>query len=166
MKVDKKANFCIFFLIAILALGLSNFAAAFTGEFVSASFPEINDTDKMIAIDNDNFAPTALNAVYEKKVVVEVNETDNETETNATLEGDSIDVETDTDSNSNTNENANGDRNTNSNTNDNTDTGENANSNTNTNTNTNENENSGWDGSESSLEQAYPKSEYSETDEE
>ena len=84
MKVDKRANFCIFLVIAILALGLSNFAAAFTGDFVSASFPGINETDKMIALDDDNFAPASLNPVYEKKVVEEVNETENETDSNST----------------------------------------------------------------------------------
>ena len=86
MKVDKKANFCIFFLIALLALGLSNFAAAYTGDLVSSAFPSINDTEKMIALDNDNFSPASLNVVYEqKKIVEEVNETDNETE-NYTIE--------------------------------------------------------------------------------
>ena len=81
MKVDRKAKFCIFFVIAILALGLSNFAAAFTGDFVSTSLPGINDTDKMIALDDDNFSPATINAVYEeKKVVEEVNETDNSTD--------------------------------------------------------------------------------------
>ena len=54
LKVDKRANFCIFFVIAILALGLSNFAAAFTGDFVTSSFPGINETDKMIALDNES----------------------------------------------------------------------------------------------------------------
>ena len=90
MKVDKKANFCIFFLIALLALGLSNFAAAYTGDLVSSAFPSINDTEKMIALDNDNFSPASLNAVYEqKKIVEEVNETDNETE-NSTIEESTI----------------------------------------------------------------------------
>ena len=90
MKVDKKANFCIFFLIALIALGLSNFAAAYTGDLVSSAFPSINDTEKMIALDNDNFSPASLNAVYEqKKVVEEVNETDNETE-NSTIEESTI----------------------------------------------------------------------------
>ena len=107
MKVDRKAKFCIFLLIAILALGLSNFAAAFTGDFVSASFPGINDTDKMIALDDDNFAPTSLNAVYEpKKVVEEVNETENETDTNSTIEeddGDDSDNKKPNNQNSNSN---------------------------------------------------------------
>ena len=86
MKVDRKAKFCIFFVIAILALGLSNFAAAFTGDFVSTSLPGINDTDKMIALDDDNFSPATINAVYEeKKVVEEVNETDNSTDSNSTI---------------------------------------------------------------------------------
>lgn len=81
MKVDKRANFLIFLVIAVLALGLSNFAAAFTGDLVMQSFPGINDTDKMIALDDDNFSPTSLNPVYEpKKVVEEVNETDNSTD--------------------------------------------------------------------------------------
>ena len=91
MKVDKRANFCIFFVIAILALGLSNFAAGFTGDFVSASFPGVNDTDKMIALDDDNFAPIGLNAVYEKKVVEEVNETENDTDANSTIDEKVID---------------------------------------------------------------------------
>ena len=112
MKVDRKAKFCIFLVIAILALGLSNFAAAFTGDFVSASFPGINDTDKMIALDNDNFAPTSLNAVYEpKKVVEEVNETDNETDTNSTIEDnaeDDSDKKKTNNQNSNSNSNNNG----------------------------------------------------------
>ena len=112
MKVDRKAKFCIFLVIAILALGLSNFAAAFTGDFVSASFPGINDTDKMIALDDDDFTPTSLNAVYEpKKVVEEVNKTDNETDTNSTIEDnaeDDSDKKKTNNQNSNSNSNNNG----------------------------------------------------------
>ena len=119
LKVDKRANFCIFFVIAILALGLSNFAAAFTGDFVSASLPGINDTDKMIALDDDNFSPATINAVYEeKKVVEEVNETDNSTDSNSTID-------------------------------DNTDDGSNRNNNQNSNSNSNNNENGGGDNSHS-----------------
>ena len=119
LKVDKRANFCIFFVIAILALGLSNFAAAFTGDFVSASLPGINDTDKMIALDDDNFSPATINAVYEeKKVVEEVNETDNSTDSNSTID-------------------------------DNADDGSNRNNNQNSNSNSNNNENGGGDNSHS-----------------
>lgn len=103
MKVDRKAKFCIFLVIAILALGLSNFAAAFTGDFVSTSLPGINDTDKMIALDDDNFSPATINAVYEqKKVVEEVNETDNSTDSNSTIDDNSDDG-----SNRNNNQNSN-----------------------------------------------------------
>ena len=112
MKVDKRANFCIFIVIAILALGLSNFAAAFTGDFVMASFPGINDTDKMIALDDDGFAPETLNAVYEPKPVVEEeNETDNETDTNSTIDEntDSDNDDSNSDSNSHNNDNSNSD---------------------------------------------------------
>jgi len=115
LKVDRKAKFCIFLLIAILALGLSNFAAAFTGDFVSSSFPGINDTDKMIALDNDNFVPATINAVYEPKKVVEVNETDNETDSDSTIEDDDSDnsenqhnQNTNNNQNSNANDNENG----------------------------------------------------------
>ena len=110
MKVDRKAKFCIFLVIAILALGLSNFAAAFTGDFVSSSFPGINDTDKMIALDNDNFVPATINAAYEPKKVVEVNETDNETDSNSTIEDDDSD-----DSENQHNQNTNNNQNSNSN---------------------------------------------------
>ncbi len=110
MKVDRRAKFCIFFVIAVLALGLSNFAAAFTGDFVSSSFPGINDTDKMIALDDDNFAPSTVNAVYEqKKVVEEVNETDNSTDSNSTIDDDyDDDSDNNQNGNSNTNNNENG----------------------------------------------------------
>ena len=119
MKVDRKAKFCIFFVIAILALGLSNFAAAFTGDFVSTSLPGINDTEKMIALDDDNFSPATINAVYEeKKVVEEVNETDNSTDSNSTID-------------------------------DNADDGSNRNNNQNSNSNSNNNENGGGDNSNS-----------------
>ena len=119
MKVDRKAKFCIFFVIAILALGLSNFAAAFTGDFVNTSLPGINDTDKMIALDDDNFSPATINAVYEeKKVVEEVNETDNSTDSNSTID-------------------------------DNSDDGSNKNNNQNSNSNSNNNENGGGDNSHS-----------------
>ena len=114
MKVDRKAKFCIFLVIAILALGLSNFAAAFTGDFVSSSFPGINDTDKMIALDNDNFVPATINAAYEPKKVVEVNETDNETDPNSTIEDDDSD-----DSENQHNQNTNNNQNSNSNNNEN-----------------------------------------------
>ena len=108
MKVDKRANFFIFLVIAILALGLSNFAAAFTGDFVSGSFPGINDTDKLIALDDDNFSPLSLNAVYEpKQVVEEVNETDNETDTNSTIENGTSDDSDNKNNNQNDNNNQN-----------------------------------------------------------
>ena len=114
MKVDRKAKFCIFFVIAILALGLSNFAAAFTGDFVSASLPGINDTDKMIALDNDNFVPATINAAYEPKKVVEVNETDNETDSDSTIEDDTADYsENQHDQNTNNNQNSNSNSNEN-----------------------------------------------------
>ena len=119
MKVDKKAKFCIFLVIAILALGLSNFAAAFTGDFVSASFPGINETEKMIALDNDNFTPTSLNAVYEKKKVVEVNETDNSTDSNSTIVEETDDGSDNQNTNQNSNNNNNQNTNSNSNNNDN-----------------------------------------------
>ncbi len=120
MKVDKKANFLIFLIIAVLALGLSNFAAAFTGDLVMGSFPGINDTDKMIALDDDNFAPASINAVYEpKKVVEEVNETDNSTD-NST----DTDIDDDTDDKPNDNsdsQNGNSDSNNNGNSGDDSD---------------------------------------------
>ena len=114
MKVDRKAKFCIFLFIAVLALGLSNFAAAFTGDFVSSAFPGINDTDKMIALDNDNFVPATINAAYEPKKVVEVNETDNETDSDSTIEDDDSD-----DSENQHNQNTNNNQNSNSNSNEN-----------------------------------------------
>ena len=122
MKVDKRANFCIFFVIAILALGLSNFAAGFTGDFVSASFPGGNDTDKMIALDDDNFSPLGLNAVYEKKVVEEVNETENETDTNSTID-ENTDDDSDDDNNHQENDNNNNNQNSDSDSNDRDDSG-------------------------------------------
>ena len=110
--------------IAIVALGLSNFAAAFTGDFVSASFPGINETDKMIALDDDNFTPASLNAVYEpKKVVEEVNETDNSTDTNSTIEEETEDDSDKNNNNNNQNNNNNNNQNSNSNSNNNDDGG-------------------------------------------
>ena len=133
LKVDKRANFCIFLVIALIALGLSNFAAAFTGDLVSASFPGINDTDKMIALDDDNFTPLSLNAVYEKKVVEEVNETENETDTNSTIEED-VDEGSDNENDQETDENTNTNNNNNNN-------------NQNTESDTGNNDNSGGDSS-------------------
>ena len=96
MKVDRKAKFIIFFTIAILALGLSNIAAVFTGDLVSSSLPSYNQSDKLIALDNDNFSPTSVNIVYEeKKYVEEVNDTADNNDTNST----------DTDTNSDDSEN-------------------------------------------------------------
>ena len=114
MKVDRKAKFCIFLVIAVLALGLSNFAAAFTGDFVSSSFPGINYTDKMIALDNDNFVPATINAAYEPKKVVEDNETDNETDSDSTIEDDGTD-NSENQHNQNTNNNQNSNSNGNEN---------------------------------------------------
>lgn len=108
MKVDKKANFLIFLIIAILALGLSNFAAAFTGDLVMGSFPGINDTDKMIALDDDNFSPTSLNTVYEpKKVVEEVNDTDNSTDNSTNHDDGTDDKPNDNSDNQNSNSDSN-----------------------------------------------------------
>ena len=112
MKVDKKANFLIFLIIAILALGLSNFAAAFTGDLVMGSFPGINDTDKMIALDDDNFSPASLNTVYEpKKVVEEVNDTDNSTDNSTDHDDGTDDKPNDNSDNQNSNSDSNNDRN-------------------------------------------------------
>ncbi len=108
MKVDKKANFLIFLIIAILALGLSNFAAAFTGDLVLGSFPGINDTDKMIALDDDNFSPASLNTVYEpKKVVEEVNDTDNSTDNSTDYDDGTDDKPNDNSDNQNSNSDSN-----------------------------------------------------------
>ena len=108
MKVDKKANFLIFLIIAILALGLSNFAAAFTGDLVLGSFPGINDTDKMIALDDDNFSPASLNTVYEpKKVVEEVNDTDNSTDNSTDYDDGTDDKPNDNTDNQNSNSDSN-----------------------------------------------------------
>ncbi len=108
MKVDKKANFLIFLIIAILALGLSNFAAAFTGDLVLGSFPGINDTDKMIALDDDNFSPASLNTVYEaKKVVEEVNDTDNSTDNSTDHDDGTDDKPNDNSDNQNSNSDSN-----------------------------------------------------------
>ena len=108
MKVDKKANFLIFLIIAILALGLSNFAAAFTGDLVMGSFPGINDTDKMIALDDDNFSPASLNTVYEpKKVVEEVNDTDNSTDNSTDYDDGTDDKPNDNSDNQNSNSDSN-----------------------------------------------------------
>ena len=112
MKVDKKANFLIFLIIAILALGLSNFAAAFTGDLVMGSFPGINDTDKMIALDDDNFSPASLNTVYEpKKVVEEVNDTDNSTDNSTDYDDGTDDKPNDNSDNQNSNSDSNNDGN-------------------------------------------------------
>ena len=112
MKVDKKANFLIFLIIAILALGLSNFAAAFTGDLVLGSFPGINDTDKMIALDDDNFSPASLNTVYEpKKVVEEVNDTDNSTDNSTDYDDGTDDKPNDNSDNQNSNSDSNNDGN-------------------------------------------------------
>ena len=108
MKVDKKANFLIFLIIAILALGLSNFAAAFTGDLVLGSFPGINDTDKMIALDDDNFSPASLNTVYEpKKVVEEVNDTENSTDNSTDYDDGTDDKPNDNSDNQNSNSDSN-----------------------------------------------------------
>jgi hypothetical protein len=112
LKVDKKANFLIFLIIAILALGLSNFAAAFTGDLVLGSFPGINDTDKMIALDDDNFSPASLNTVYEpKKVVEEVNDTDNSTDNSTDYDDGTDDKPNDNSDNQNSNSDSNNDGN-------------------------------------------------------
>jgi hypothetical protein len=112
LKVDKKANFLIFLIIAILALGLSNFAAAFTGDLVMGSFPGINDTDKMIALDDDNFSPASLNTVYEpKKVVEEVNDTDNSTDNSTDYDDGTDDKPNDNSDNQNSNSDSNNDGN-------------------------------------------------------
>ena len=119
MKVNRKAKFIIFFTIAVLALGLSNIAAVLTGDLVSSSLPNYNETEKLIALDDDNFSPATINAVYEqKKVVEEVNETDNSTDSNSTID-------------------------------DNADDGSNRNNNQNSNSNSNNNENGGGDNSHS-----------------
>lgn len=121
MKSDKRAKFAIFFSIAILALGLSNIAAVWTGDLISGSLPVINETDKLIALDNDNFSPASLNTVYEEKKVVEVvNDTSDANDTDSTPNNADSNTESDDTSNSNNNnnnQNSNGNQNTNPNNN-------------------------------------------------
>ncbi|ADC47176.1 hypothetical protein mru_1326 [Methanobrevibacter ruminantium M1] len=123
MKSDKRAKFAIFFSIAILALGLSNIAAVWTGDLISGSLPVINETDKLIALDNDNFSPASLNTVYEEKKVVEVvNDTSDANDTDSTPNNADSNTESDDTSNSNNNNNnqnsnGNGNQNTNPNNN-------------------------------------------------
>ncbi len=112
MKVDKRAKFSIFFILAIVALGLSNIAAVYTGDLLSGTLPGINETEKLIALDDDGFSPASLNTVYEeKKVVEEVNDTADVNDTNDT----STEISTDT---TNTEDNSKSNANTESNSND------------------------------------------------
>ena len=114
MKSDRRAKFSIFFAIAIVALGLSNIAAVYTGDLISGSLPIINETDKLIALDNDNFSPAVLNTVYEEKKVVEVvNQSADVNETNSTSDDVEQDIEPDNSQNSNNNNNNNQNNNNN-----------------------------------------------------
>ena len=74
MKDSVKANLIVFFIIAIVAFGMSN-------AFASLIIQEDTDSYKMIPIENDSFEP---NYIYEVPTIIpeEDNNTTNDTDDN------------------------------------------------------------------------------------
>ena len=69
MKDSVKANLIVFFIIAIIAFGISN-------AFTSLIIQEDNDSYKLIPIENDSFEPNYINKVPTIMPKVENNTTD------------------------------------------------------------------------------------------
>lgn len=69
MKDSVKANLIVFFIIAIIAFGISN-------AFASLIIQEDNDSYKLIPIENDSFEPNYINKVPTIMPKVENNTTD------------------------------------------------------------------------------------------
>ena len=69
MKDSVKANLIVFFIIAIIAFGISN-------AFASLIIQEDNDSYKLIPIENDSFEPNYINKVPTIIPKVENNTTD------------------------------------------------------------------------------------------
>ena len=64
MDSRKKANLLVIFLVAILALGISNIVALFTEDYINLEMTEINNqSQKLVAVDDGNFAPNHINTV-------------------------------------------------------------------------------------------------------
>jgi len=88
MKDSAKANLIVFFIIAIIAFGISS-------SFASLTVNEDTESYKLITIENDSFEPSYINKVPTILPKVEKNITNNTTEltTNYT---DDIEESTDT----------------------------------------------------------------------
>lgn len=81
MKDSVKANIIVFFIIAIVAFGMSN-------AFASLIIQEDTDSYKMIPIENDSFEP---NYIYEVPTIIP--EVDNNTTENTTDDNTNYNVE-------------------------------------------------------------------------
>jgi hypothetical protein len=90
MKDSVKAKLIVFFIIALLAFGVSS-------AFASLTISEDNDSYKIIPIKNDSFEPNYINKVPTIVPKVEKNYTiTNNTTTNATTDYDIEEIEDNT----------------------------------------------------------------------
>ncbi len=85
MKDSVKAKLIVFFIIALLAFGVSS-------AFASLTISEDNDSYKIIPIKNDSFEPNYINKVPTIIPKVEKNYTNNTT-TNTTINTTDYDIE-------------------------------------------------------------------------
>ena len=85
MKDSVKAKLIVFFIIALIAFGVSS-------AFASLTITEDNDSYKLIPIKNDSFEPNYINKVPTIIPKVEKNYTNNNTTVNTTIDDDIGDI--------------------------------------------------------------------------
>jgi hypothetical protein len=78
-----KANLLVIIVIAIIALGISNFAVSATGsyvkEYINLNNVNLSDNTKMVHVRDDSFDPVSVNKI---EPIIIPNDTNNNTPTN------------------------------------------------------------------------------------
>lgn len=67
MRSRKKANLIMFLIIGIIGFSLSSIASSFTPELDLDSLGYMNNTDKLVKVDDGNFNYSSVSYVQEKK---------------------------------------------------------------------------------------------------
>lgn len=91
MKDSVKANLIIFFIIAIIAFGISN-------TFANLTIQEDSESYKLIPIDNDSFEPNYINKVPTIQPKIEKNYTTYDNNTTETTDNYTEEIEQTTES--------------------------------------------------------------------
>ena len=85
MDSIKKANLLVIFIVAILGFGMSNIVAILTEEYVNLEMPNINESQKLIAVNDGNFSPHHINTVVVENTTNITNDTPTNNNSNTNI---------------------------------------------------------------------------------